>query len=74
MYIEQPSKIETGLWLIALIVVPLGLFLIMAQPLYRSEEMIAELQSDCDKRGGVMLKHEKTFSTSYSCTSRLDGK
>jgi hypothetical protein len=33
--------------------------------------MIAELKSNCDKRGGIVIIHEKTFGTSYSCESYL---
>ena len=59
---------------IIIILVGIVLFVLLSQPVWRGKEMVQELQSDCDKRGGVMLVHERTFSTQYQCVSRLDGK
>lgn len=52
------------------IVVVLGIFL--SREAWDSENMLKQLQSDCDKRGGVMLEHKGWFGTNYSCASRLD--
>lgn len=62
------DKIMIGLLAVAMV----GLFATLTQPAWRGQEMIAELRSDCDRRGGVMLEHEKTFGTEYECASRLD--
>ena len=48
------------------------LFVVLTQPVWRGDEMIAELKSDCAKVGGVMLEHKKMFGTSYECAERLD--
>jgi len=48
------------------------LFIALSQPVWRGEEMKEEFTSDCDKRGGVLLVHKKTFGTEYKCVSRLD--
>ena len=48
------------------------LFITLLQPVWRGQDMVAELKDDCAKRGGVVLQHEKMFGTSYECTSRLD--
>lgn len=68
---------DDGKWLdtvgiIAVILTGILLFIVLLQPVYRGKEMIAELRSDCDKRGGVMLEYKKMFGTSYECASRLD--
>lgn len=47
-------------------------FVLLSQPVWRGEEILEELKSDCDKRGGVLLEHKKTFGTNYQCASRLD--
>lgn len=62
------EKIMIGVLALAMI----ALFAALTQPAWRGEEMVAELKSDCDKRGGVMLEHQKTFGISYECASRLD--
>lgn len=48
------------------------LFVVMIQPVFHREEMVAELKSDCKKVGGVMLEHERMFGTSYECAERKD--
>lgn len=48
-----------------------ALFVALSQPLWRGQEMVAEMRADCDKRGGVMLEHKKMFGTEYECASRL---
>ena len=62
------EKALSGLVILAF----MALMIVLAQPVWRGEEMIAELRSDCDKVGGVMLEHEKMFGTSYQCAERLD--
>ena len=57
-----------------ILIFSIELFVILAHPLYRGKEMVQELKSDCDKRGGVMLIHTKTFVIEYQCVSRLDNK
>jgi hypothetical protein len=69
---HKPSGFENVLFVIMIIAVVGGLGLLMLQPIYRGDEMVAELKSDCAKRGGVMLEHKKMFGTSYECASRLD--
>lgn len=56
-----------------MVIAALGLlFVVLTQPAWRGEEMVAELKSDCAKVGGVMLEHKKMFGTSYECAERLD--
>ncbi len=62
------NKLQTALIILLAIVA----FIALSQPVWRGKEMIEELKSDCDKRGGVMLEHEKMFGTNYKCVSRLD--
>ena len=62
------NKIYTGLVILFGVV----LFVLFSQPVWRGEEMLAELRLNCDKRGGVLLEHEKRFGTEYRCVSRLD--
>ncbi|GEM_PF-2050313 len=56
-------------WLGLAAIVLLGIA--MAQPIWRGEEMVKELRSDCDKRGGVMIEHERLFGNFYTCASKL---
>lgn len=49
-----------------------ALFAALSQPAWRGEEMVAEMRSDCDKVGGVMLEHKKMFGTTYKCSPRYD--
>lgn len=69
---HKPGPVENILFYVMIAVVVGGLGLIMLQPIYRGDAMVAELKSDCVKRGGVMLEHKKMFGTSYECASRLD--
>lgn len=62
------QKILLGVSLLMLVV--LGVFL--SREAWDGENMLKQLQSDCDKRGGVMLEHRGPFGTNYSCASRLD--
>lgn len=62
------DKIMFGLFIGAMAL----LFIVLTQPVWRGEEMKAEFISDCEKVGGVLLTHEKMFSTSYECAERLD--
>lgn len=70
--VEQGMGVTEKIMFGGVIVALVLLFIGLTQPAWRGEEMVAELRSDCDKRGGVMLEHEKTFGTSYECASRLD--
>lgn len=71
--IGQRSKLEDRIWIALCVMAGLTMFVLLSQPAWRGEEMIAELKSDCEKRHGIILEHKKTFSTSYECASRLDG-
>lgn len=62
------DKIGMGMVIAALCL----LFVVLTQPAWRGEEMVAEMKSDCSKVGGVMLEHKKMFGTSYECAARLD--
>jgi hypothetical protein len=66
------SKFEKGMFWFGIVPALVLLFVVLSQPAWRGEEMIAELRSDCDKVGGVMLEHKKMFGTSYECAERLD--
>lgn len=66
------DKYMKNIGTLIIILCMLALFVVLSQPAWRGEEMVRELQSDCDKRGGVMLEHKKTFGTTYQCVSRLD--
>jgi hypothetical protein len=59
------------LWTIISILLALGLFVVLSQPVWNSEKLIENFKSDCDKRGGVLLEHKKTFVTEYKCESYL---
>lgn len=50
------------------------LFIALTQPIWNGRDMVAELKSDCDRRGGVVLQHKFMFGDSYECASRLDGE
>ena len=74
----MPTLVEKGLsksgkilWIIMSFTFAIVLFYPMLRVLWAADEMIAEFKSDCDKRGGVLIEHKKTFSTSYSCESYL---
>jgi hypothetical protein len=69
--INKTSKAFNIIWIIASIGLALALFYPLARVLWDSDEMIAELKSDCDKRGGIVIGHKKTFGTDYSCESYL---
>lgn len=61
------SKIQVGIIALMGIV----MFIVLSQPAWRGEQMVAELKSDCQKRGGVMLEHKKMFGIEYQCASQL---
>lgn len=48
------------------------LFVVLTQPAWRGQEMLAEMRANCDKVGGVMLESKKMFGTSYECAERKD--
>lgn len=69
--INQTSKAYNIMWIVMSILLACALFYPLARVLWDSDEMLAELKSDCDKRGGVLIEHKKTFITEYSCKSYL---
>lgn len=48
------------------------LFIALTQPVWRGDEMIAEMKANCDKVGGIILEHKGMFGTSYECSPRYD--
>ena len=64
------NKVYTFIIIISM----LGLFVVLSQPVWRGEEMVEELKSDCYKREGVLLEHERMFGTQYECVSWLGGE
>lgn len=57
---------------IAILLLMIALFIVLAQPVWRGREMAEQFKSDCYKRGGVLLEHKGLFGINYKCTSRLD--
>lgn len=49
-----------------------ALFAVLSQPAWRGDEMIAEMRSNCDKVGGVMLENKRMLGTIYECAERKD--
>ena len=60
------------LWLLTSILLAIGLFIALSQPIWNSKKLIEEFKSDCGKRGGVLLENKELFGTEYKCASRLD--
>lgn len=69
---HKPGPIENFIQITLIVLFGVVMFVLLTQPAWRGDEMIAELKSDCQKRHGVMLEHKKMFGTSYECASRLD--
>lgn len=67
---DTMQKILLTLSLASLVL--LGVYL--SQEAWRGQEMLDQLRSDCDRRGGVMLEHKNVImgGTNYKCVERLD--
>lgn len=48
------------------------LFVVLSQPAWRGEEMLAEMRANCDKVGGIMLETKNFLGTTYECSPRYD--
>lgn len=62
------NKILIGILVVAMV----ALFAALSQPAWRGQQMVAQLKSDCAKRGGVVIDDPGMFGDTYSCESRLD--
>jgi ammonia channel protein AmtB len=71
MKINKTSKTYDIMWVVMSILLSCVLFYPMARVLWDGDKMVAELKSDCNKRGGIVIEHQKTFGTDYSCKSYL---
>ncbi len=62
------DKIGFGILMVALVI----LFVALAQPAWRGEEMLATMRVNCAKVGGVMIDSKGLFGTTYECSPRYD--
>lgn len=63
---HKPGPVDNVLF--GLVIVALcALFVVLTQPAWRGEQMVAEMRDRCDQRGGIMLEDKKAFGTSYEC-------
>jgi hypothetical protein len=49
------------------------LLVALSQPIWRGPQIVAQIKSDCTKRGGVLLEHSSVFGSTYECKSWLGG-
>lgn len=66
------NTLTDKLYIIGLVTMGIILFVVLSQPAWRGKEMVAEMRTNCDKRGGVMLENKRTFGIVYECAGRLD--
>lgn len=71
-YGQRSSSLMDRVWIGLFVLAMVALFAALSQPAWRGEAMAAEFKSDCAKRHGVLLEHERMFGTEYECASRLD--
>lgn len=69
---HKPGKWENRLNIFLILVFCGVLFVIMSQPVWRGEEMVAEFKEKCAMRGGILYENEKMFGIEYQCLSRMD--
>jgi len=69
--INKTSKAYDIMWIVMSILLACVIFYPFFRVLWDGDKMVAKLKSDCDKRGGVVIIHKKTFGTDYSCESYL---
>lgn len=71
-YLHKESKLEKGMFWFGVVPALVLLFVVLTQPAWRGEAMLAEMRANCDKVGGVMLEHKGMFGNTYQCAERLD--
>ena len=62
----EPGGLEKVLF-VAIIVAILFLGVAGGQPYWRGEEMLDNYESNCDKRGGILLSSKNMMGTNYQC-------
>lgn len=66
-YLYKKSKVESAMFWFMVVPALVLLFVALSQPAWRGDEMIAELRSNCDKQGGIVLESKGLLANSYSC-------
>lgn len=71
-YIGTESTWVDKIGITGVILAMLLLFVAISQPMWRGQEMLAEMRSNCEKVGGVMLENKRMLGTSYECAERKE--
>ncbi len=73
-YIEQSGKFEKYMFWFLGVPVMVLLFLVLSQPAWRGDAMLAEMRANCDKVGGVMIETKQPLvgGSTFKCAERLD--
>lgn len=71
-YIEKEDPVTK--WMFWLLVVPVLIFafVVLSQPAWRGEEMLAEMKANCNKIDGVMLETKQPLlgGSTWECVKK----
>lgn len=66
-----PGKTEKIMLYAVMPIVMILLFISLSQPVWRGDDMIAQMKSNCAKQDGVFLETKGWLSNSYECAPHL---